>query len=425
MKIAVVGAGPAGLTAAYRLQKAGHRVEVLEASSVIGGRTHSARFGPGHLCDTGAGWLATFYTSTLLLFDELGYRDRFVRPRTVRGAADLILNGNFYPWSYRGDKVEPAALLDAEDIARYQAYLTHLEQVQPDHLEPDLLYDQRSGEDELAVISPNILNYVLRILFEGPWFTRLSTLSATHIRLWLRAVQHSHFFQLDDGMDAPWLQLAELLNVRTDELVEGLTAGAQQVTLHCGSGSRHYDGVVLAVPAPAATRIMATHPELAPTWLPEVEYASQVRIYAARRCADDARFGVHLLPPQDLFSVEFYSGRHGAWGACPDDWQWGLACTYGATCAHLLQEDRQQVINKLWTQARAIAPDLFTLAEADVVHYIGWEWAVPIMAPGHYGRLAAYRNRPPVAFAGDWMNEACVEGAVRSGEVAAAVFGAG
>jgi 2-polyprenyl-6-methoxyphenol hydroxylase-like FAD-dependent oxidoreductase len=40
MKIAVVGSGPAGLTAAYRLQQADHQVEVLEALDVMAdGRT--------------------------------------------------------------------------------------------------------------------------------------------------------------------------------------------------------------------------------------------------------------------------------------------------------------------------------------------------------------------------------------------------
>ena len=53
MHIAVVGSGPAGMTAAYRLQQAGHAVEVLEARDVVGGRTHAERLGPGHHCDTG------------------------------------------------------------------------------------------------------------------------------------------------------------------------------------------------------------------------------------------------------------------------------------------------------------------------------------------------------------------------------------
>ena len=77
---------------------------------------------------------------------------------------------------------------------------------------------------------------------------------------------------------------------------------------------------------------------------------------------------------------------------------------------------------ELWEQATAITPNLFPLEEADVVHYHHWEAAVPVMGPGHYRRLAQFQQKPPVAFAGDWMSEACVEGAVRSGEAAAKVF---
>ena len=152
------------------------------------------------------------------------------------------------------------------------------------------------------------------------------------------------------------------------------------------------------------------------------KYAPQVRVYAARACADDARFGVHILPPSDLFSVEYYSGRHGAWGACPQDWQWTLLCTYGPTCAKYLPRDRDEVIHELWGQATAITPNLFALEEADVVHYHHWEMAVPVMAPGHYHRIQNFQQKPPVVFAGDWMSEACIEGAVRSGETAAEIL---
>ena len=36
-KIAIIGAGPAGLTAAYKLTKLGFNVEVFEASNMVGG----------------------------------------------------------------------------------------------------------------------------------------------------------------------------------------------------------------------------------------------------------------------------------------------------------------------------------------------------------------------------------------------------
>jgi oxygen-dependent protoporphyrinogen oxidase len=422
MHIAVVGAGPAGLTAAYRLQQAGHQVEVLEALNGVGGRTHAEHFGPGHHCDTGAGWLATFYTHTLRLFDELGYRDLFLRPRTVRGAADLWIDGKLHPWPFRGESVTNSMLLTTEDKVRYGAYLDHLMRVQPSDLVPDLGYDHRSAEDEFTPLGERVVEIVMRSLFEGPWFTRLSAQSATHARLWLAAVQDALFFQVKDGMDAPWLRVAAGLNVRTNEQVEALCRRGDQIELTCASGGRRYDGVVLAVPAPAAARILATQPELAPGWLKEVHYAPQVRVYAARQASADAQFGVHILPPTDLFSVEWYSGRHGAWGACPEDWQWGLVCTYGPTCARFLSQAPETVTETLWDQARGFCPEMFSLNQADVVHYHRWEWAVPIMPPGHYHNLAAFQNRPPVVFAGDYMNNACVEGAVRSGEAAAEAF---
>lgn len=67
----VVGGGLSGLAAAWRLERAGVRVTVLEASGSAGGRVRSERVGP-YLVDSGADAATAGYEHWLGLVDDLG-----------------------------------------------------------------------------------------------------------------------------------------------------------------------------------------------------------------------------------------------------------------------------------------------------------------------------------------------------------------
>ncbi len=96
MKIAIIGAGYAGLSAAYDLKKAGHEVTILEAADYAGGL--ASGFKEPHW-----DWsVEKFYhhwfqsdSSMLGLIDELGWMDKviFPRPLTV-----MYHNEKFYPF---------------------------------------------------------------------------------------------------------------------------------------------------------------------------------------------------------------------------------------------------------------------------------------------------------------------------------------
>ena len=70
----VIGAGAAGLSAAFRLQQAGCEVRILESGPEVGGRTRSI-IRNGYIIDIAAGLLPSSYTAFLRLMDDAGLND--------------------------------------------------------------------------------------------------------------------------------------------------------------------------------------------------------------------------------------------------------------------------------------------------------------------------------------------------------------
>lgn len=69
--VVIIGAGPSGLSAALRLQQAGHTVTVVEARDRVGGRTRSDVMN-GAWYEIGGQWVSPDQTELKALLDELG-----------------------------------------------------------------------------------------------------------------------------------------------------------------------------------------------------------------------------------------------------------------------------------------------------------------------------------------------------------------
>ena len=80
-KIAVLGAGYAGLAAATELTLRGHEVTLIEGRALLGGRAHSfADAKSGLILDNGQHVLMGCYRETLALLGQLGVTDRLYSP---------------------------------------------------------------------------------------------------------------------------------------------------------------------------------------------------------------------------------------------------------------------------------------------------------------------------------------------------------
>lgn len=92
-RVVVIGAGPAGLTAAYLLSKQGHRVTVLEADNVVGGLSRTAQY-KGYRFDIGGHRFFTKIEPVQALWEELLESEFISVPRMSR----IHYQGKFFDY---------------------------------------------------------------------------------------------------------------------------------------------------------------------------------------------------------------------------------------------------------------------------------------------------------------------------------------
>jgi monoamine oxidase len=133
MRVVVVGAGMAGLTATRRLVERGHDVALIEAGSRLGGRARTVRapFVDGQHVESGAEWVDTHHHRMRVLLDRHGL--------TLQGQGQQWTT--IRRWLYRDGRLLSPAELDAalyRQLERFEAIVAAAADTVDDPARPHL-----------------------------------------------------------------------------------------------------------------------------------------------------------------------------------------------------------------------------------------------------------------------------------------------
>jgi len=427
--IVVIGGGIAGLTCAFRLQQAGHDVEVLERESTAGGRMRSERHGE-FIIERGAQFIASGYRNLQRVASALGIDDQ-IRP-IARADNAVLRAGRLEP----GDFTAPLRLLSSRLLsfsakARLARLLLELRANRRllDPYRPELAaqIDREDMPTYLRrTVGEDALEYLFAPSFSSTFDCEPEELSGVFVLLALRLLAHGfqlQWFQGGNGLITR--TLAQRVPVRTGARVlsvETETDGAK-VRYRSASGERSVlaDAVVVALPGSHVTQVC---PKLTPAeraFFEGVHYTRGALVFLLLDQAPAAlpSYGVAFPRREGIDLYGLAADHHKEGAAPPGAGLVNVALTERAALRLWEAPDAalvQHVVEELArTPVGRLAP-----REA-VVHR--WDAMLPQFRVGYTARLAAFLSRtdrsPRLAFAGDYLVGPYTEAALTSGMRAA------
>lgn len=415
----VIGAGPAGLSAAFRLANAGVRVTVLEQGAAVGGRTRSERVGD-FVVNTGATLIPGFSHATLGLLREFNLavvepRERSAVSATPVGKFPLDIGSARALWRFPlvpwHGKLRAAAALAWMFLGRRSdvADLAGLARL-----------DRTSTLDAWGrrVLGASAYDYLLRTAVESWFYGDAGECSAAVGKAFLRQALQWRVHVVAEGTGALCEALARRVEVRTGCAAVAVEASPDRVTVVHSGGTLDADYALLAVPASTAARLEGIAEEDR-TALAQVRYVPSIALFFGYERPVTVQY--HSVTPSG-------PGRHaiaGIWTMSrwipqyvPQGRELMAIYSSGWRAAELLESDPARVAALL----RADAEEVFgRLADPDWIRMYPRREAKVLAVPGHFRRMQEFlrRPRPRLLFAGDWLAGSTVEGSVRSGLAAA------
>lgn len=410
----IVGAGLAGLSAAYKLKNAGWEVTVLDGRNRIGGRVFSHTFKETNLiCELGAEWVGESHERLHALCGE------FKIPLQKHQFEDsLMQNGKVFPkgkWGFS----EPAKKAFADMIAGYEK-LTPLQKTN---------LDKTDWWTHLENIGFSRDDLIVRDLMDSTDFGE-SIRNVSAFAALAEYAESSPNNEMDYKMTGGNSRLVEELaarvgkeNIKLDKRVTDIVQSRGTVTVAVGNDFYKADACICTAPIPSLRKIKFDPP------LPAAQAAAAEKLGYSRITKNSILFDERFWKAENFSLVSDTTSHFYFHSTQNQPGKQGILTAYavGDKADVLASQDdarRQIIVSRDLIDYNWSAPNL----SRGIVSY-AWQrdeftkGAYAIYGPGEWFGLKPILSRPhlKVLFAGehiaDWQG--FMEGAIESGEAAA------
>ncbi len=430
--MAVVGAGPAGLAAAWELVKAGTEVVLYEARDDPGGRMRSDCL-DGFVVDPAVQLLSSTYSAFFRLANEVGAGALLV-PTPGRDA--LWRNGRAHVLTYGSvaSMVASTALpakLKLRLGAKYLPFLVSrawgLDANDPART-GGLAHDGRSvaewGREYLGDDFVELMAYPLLAAYYGGTPERIS--AAVYHAL-AKVGTDVRVYATTGGMGALSRRILDALRERGAEwrggdAVSHVVADGRDVTVESSAGRRSFSNAVVAVPARVAAALLAPAPPLR-DWLAGVESTPTATLALLLEGRLDVDFFGLSFPRRSRIgeSVVAVCMEHRKKAGLTPEGR-GLVVVYPAPmiAAKMAESAADDVVSALRSPLEEAFPGITGRVSRARVYRFPEGYTV--FYPGYLEHIARFDPDwlvPGVVLAGEYLTAPTVEGAVLSGRRAA------
>ncbi|MEO8361933.1 MAG: FAD-dependent oxidoreductase [Vicinamibacteria bacterium] len=431
MRVAVIGAGIAGLTCAWELHKAGVDVEVFEREASVGGRMNT-RTKDGLAFDVGANFLIRAYVGVNALAEELGIARRQASP-----VPHIVYRaGRAYSMNFKSIRsIFRMGALDLRSRFRFLAFVLKIRSAHKglDFFDLGLAPNELNQEDAYTFarreVGPEFADYILDSFNTCMMFSRSTETSlAAFLSLFSMMADPAYDFSVlyaDGDMRAIPEALASRLIVHRGCPVEALTAEEGGWRLDTANSRAHFDQVVLAVTPVAGLGMLRSSPG------PHRDLLTQTRCAATINVS--FRIPKETLGPTHCFYVPYVENR--VISEFTNESLKGDHTTHDGTslvnvglheeaALKLMGENDEKIFETVRNELLILNSDLRAVADRVQPYDLQrWPEAIPKYDCGHIDRVKAFlrhgQGQQGLYLCGDYMNAPWIEGASRSGQKAA------